>query len=210
MVLKKYYTKTLIILRRQPYSKNVSSTAVEAGGVEEGGRGSGIGMASRREAMADGIKEGSRGSGIGAAALRRATASVWRRPGAAVFRTTAGAGGIEEAELGRAVASDVGEDGQGSSVGVVLRRAAGASGIEEGSGVMVALARGSSIATATLRRAAGAGGVEEAEPSWAGWWPAASGAGRAWVGGVCGRSRWRRSTVGWGSLRPSWPMAEGD
>jgi hypothetical protein len=50
MVLKKYYTKTLILLRQQLYSKNVSRRVVEADGVKEGGRGSDVGVASRRAA----------------------------------------------------------------------------------------------------------------------------------------------------------------
>jgi hypothetical protein len=48
MVLKKYYTKTQIIFRRQSYSKNVSRMAAGAGGIEAGDWGSGVGVASRR------------------------------------------------------------------------------------------------------------------------------------------------------------------
>jgi hypothetical protein len=77
MALKKYYTKTQIILRRQSYSKNVSWRAVGA-------------VASRRVARASGIEEGNRGSGIVVVLARGSDVGA------------AGGRGVEEAEPSRA------------------------------------------------------------------------------------------------------------
>jgi hypothetical protein len=47
VVLRKYYTKTLIILRRQSYFKNVSRRGARASGIQEGSWGSSVDKDSR-------------------------------------------------------------------------------------------------------------------------------------------------------------------